>query len=488
VSVPTMPADIAARVRQVFANFRTYEEAIRSQHLREEDYRERDLLERNTRRFIIDGLLQALDWDPGDPRSVVEEARSYRSDGERLYFDYLGVEPQNSLPVLLVEAKGVDAELPRRKRKGQGTSADVEELLATAINDIRTSGESKEVLSHWNDWLIDLREYVESLDALGRANLARVVITAGRWIVVLERPVATLLGPEAAIAQDIHCLDGVDEMVPPRSRLYSLLHRSWLVDTLPSTLKLVDAPRLLEANAVDQVYRGVLVSTSMVGPSLAQRPNRTIHSALILETGDRLVGVIDSSKELAEPKGNYTEFLAQLALHGADLERRLWDALGTAPRALADLSTFPGFKLPITISTSPVLPLPGSTAAKQSGSGPEKRYSRSVGGRNDAQDYLIATGSAYHYKLSGPSGEACDHHSFVHARTEASAFESPHVERDLVSFTVDLEPTHCANAMLHGRRAKRCQVVDVESNLCCRSCVFDRTCWCTETVLPCPPR
>ena len=54
-------------------------------------------------------MLRALDWNPDDPDQVVEEARSWDPEDERLYFDYLGVTPRTRSPVVLVEAKAYDA-------------------------------------------------------------------------------------------------------------------------------------------------------------------------------------------------------------------------------------------------------------------------------------------------------------------------------------------------------------------------------------------
>lgn len=43
------------------------------------------MLERPTRRFLIDHFLRALDWNPDNPGQVIEEARAHSAGNDRLY-------------------------------------------------------------------------------------------------------------------------------------------------------------------------------------------------------------------------------------------------------------------------------------------------------------------------------------------------------------------------------------------------------------------
>ena len=113
-------------LRSAFEFFQDEERNIRNQYAREvvrgevpSGADDDELLERPTRRFLIDRMLRALDWNPDDPAQVVEEARSWNPKEERLYFDYLGIAPQSRAPVVLVEAKAYDAGAPRQPRGAQ---------------------------------------------------------------------------------------------------------------------------------------------------------------------------------------------------------------------------------------------------------------------------------------------------------------------------------------------------------------------------------
>jgi hypothetical protein len=151
-------AAFRAELRRAFEDFQAEEKHIRSQYAREVRTGEApagadddELLERPTRRFLIDRMLHALDWNPDDPGRVVEEARSWDADDERLYFDYLGVAPDTRAPVVLVEAKAYDvgaARQPRGERLDARTMADV---ISGAISDLKTGRKDHPILTEWGD-------------------------------------------------------------------------------------------------------------------------------------------------------------------------------------------------------------------------------------------------------------------------------------------------------------------------------------------------
>jgi len=119
-----------AALRKAFETFKSVETLIREQYARDvatgtepAGADEEDLLERPTRRSLVDGILRGLDWNPDNPARVAEEARSWGDDGDRLYFDYLGVAPLTRAPIVLVEAKGYDVKAARRPRERLSTPA-----------------------------------------------------------------------------------------------------------------------------------------------------------------------------------------------------------------------------------------------------------------------------------------------------------------------------------------------------------------------------
>jgi hypothetical protein len=115
-------------LRAAATRFKMEEELIRAQHTKAvvagpapKGLDIEEMLERPTRRFLIDPMLRALGWDPDNPHQVAEEARSWSENAERLYFDYLGLNRQRA-PTMLVEAKGADVDTARPPR-GQASAA-----------------------------------------------------------------------------------------------------------------------------------------------------------------------------------------------------------------------------------------------------------------------------------------------------------------------------------------------------------------------------
>lgn len=115
MSIVSESAEFANSLRAGFELFRREEANLRAQYAAAagNDPMPDALLERTTRRFLLDHFLRALDWNPDNPSEIIEEARAYTQDSDRLYFDYLGVDPQDRSPILILEAKGFDVPPPR---------------------------------------------------------------------------------------------------------------------------------------------------------------------------------------------------------------------------------------------------------------------------------------------------------------------------------------------------------------------------------------
>ena len=150
-------AAFAQKLRESFDEFQRNESLLREQYAREPKEKSfpTNLLERPTRRFLIDNFLRALDWDPDDSACVTEEARARTSSEERLYFDYLGLNSQTRAPVLLFEAKGFDVALPRKPRGPELGARRMAALIAEAVDAIKRGDQRLPVISEWAEFLRD---------------------------------------------------------------------------------------------------------------------------------------------------------------------------------------------------------------------------------------------------------------------------------------------------------------------------------------------
>jgi hypothetical protein len=490
-------ASFAQKLRESFDEFRRTESLVREQYARDPDAASptSDLLERATRRLLIDNFLRALDWNPDDPSCVTEEARARTQSEERLYFDYLGLQPQTRAPVLLFEAKGFDVALPRKPRGPQVDAREMSALIAQAVDAIKRGDTSLPVISAWAEFLRDMHTYIGSLDELGRVTLQRAVISAGGWIIVFHEPLAVFRSDRPANLDHIHCFISIDDILLRHGELYKLLHRTRLVDTLPLTLKVSEALEMIPGTQIAGCYRAVLVATS---PSTGGRrqlyPTRAVYPALLIRSGDRWFAIVDYDHPIEEPKrtDRIDTFLSDLNASGAALEHRLTLRYGRAFDPLL-VEKFPGFP-EVRKHQDPVLgsigPVTGSTADRRNAGRIERKICITHSGEPGAPaEFIVVTGTARFYKYDRQTGPVCPFHLWKNARGEHAAATQPHTGYVTNSFTEDGQDRHCAHDHLLKLRAERCHLRAIETHLCCQSCLFAADCWALpddRERLPCP--
>lgn len=448
------------------------------------------MLERPTRRFLIDPMLRELGWDPDDPHQVTEEARSWAENGDRLYFDYLGLNGSRA-PALLVEAKGADAK-PVRPPRGTNVSGQAMAVLVNeALGSLKAGGKPSAVVAQWAEWLDDLRTYVRSLGRVERNTLRRVVITAGRWLIIFTNPIAAFIDDNAPQSGTIYCYVSLEEIAESYAEIYRLLARSRLTSTLPLTLKLGEALKVLKPSALAETYRGVVVATRISGGVRGEYPTRAVYPAVVLLSGGLAFAVADyTAQPLEEPReaAELTSFLAQLADRGDAFERRVLATFGRT-----DLSPSPLGRYPLNVRepemAGVLAPAPDSIAAMAAATAPLRpQLVRRTGERGAQHEYLVITGQVWFYKSEMPFGMPCEFHSYPPARKQGVAADKGHFDRVANAFTVSGDLQHCEHDLLAGLRSARCHLEPIESQLCCRACVFHATCWRDEDLprLPCP--
>ncbi|WP_225410019.1 hypothetical protein [Stigmatella hybrida] len=481
-------------LRTAFTQFKLEEQVIRAKHaaaVQSGSLRvpldDDALLERPTRRFLIDPMLRALDWNPDNPNQLQEEARSWAENGDRLYFDYLGVSWQRA-PTLLVEAKGADSVSARPPREDNISARHMSELISEALAKLKT-GDKPGVLAQWIVWLKDLRTYVASFSEADRSTLKRVVITAGCWLIVFKNPLTAFINDGSPDPTEIHCYTSPDEILERHREIYSLLDRRRLIDTLPLTMKLGEALQLLKPESLTQAYRGVVVATRMIGGMRSEFPHRVVYPALVLISGGRAFAVVDYSTTPAfEPReaSQLRTFIAGLTTKANLFQGRVLNAFNRS-----DLQMMPTSNFPINIRESELgasfAPEPGSTVALAPTVSLRPQLVRQTGERNAQYEFLVITGQSWFYKEALPAGPECDFHNFRIAKKRGAAGEQGRFEHIVDSFTTSDDLQNCEHADLLGLRRSRCQVLQIESHLCCRTCIFHEICW--ETVelsrLPC---
>lgn len=486
-------AEFRRQLQSTINEFGRHEVLLRDQYARETGGSDfpRDLLERPTRRFLIDGMLRALGWNVDDPEQVAEEARAKSPKGERLYFDYLGISTQSRAPVLLFEAKGFDVPLPRKPRGPALTSQDMAELIADSVNALRRGDSSIPVISEWAEFLRDLYSYLSSLDDLARTTLQRAAITAGGWLILFCDPIGTFLGDKPANDASIICFISFDEMFLRAGRIYELLARSVLIDTLPFTLKVPEAIRLMSAQAVESCFRAVLVSTTMKAGALRQHhPVRYVYAGLVVQSGGRWFAIVDYDLPIEEPKrlDSITSFISELNERGRALLARL-QQLFARELSLQTLAEFPGFsQLSAESGNDPAASGLGPSLARPDPADVvSRKFVCESGETGPSEEFVIVTGDVWFYKTDRSLTTTCEFHAWKSARAQQVAAPSPHSGWLANSYTEDGQLRHCAHGDFHSARSNRCHIRPIETHMCCRTCVFSFDCWSKGLVIPpCP--
>jgi hypothetical protein len=482
-----------ANLGDAFTKFNAYESQLRVEYARETVSGDATagevLLERVTRRFLVDPVLRALGWDPDDAERIAEEARGHGPTGKRFYFDYLG-KSLSQLPVLLVEAKHCDTEFVRVPHGLPASGREASRLLSEALDALKR-GQDGPLLSSWREWLKTLRNYVLSLDEASLANLRRVVITAGSWMVIFEDPRAAFTASDDEAAPDeamIHCFASQDEIRASARNIFRLLDREHLVDTLRLTLSEDEALRKIPPASITRYWRGIIVATRVSGSAHRSYPTRSVYPALILESGDRIFGVARFALLLEEPRdqGKLDGFLVELRLQGEQVERDLLRAFGRSDLSASPLADFPPYRTNIgqpdsmTVPEEIGQPATGSEATRLRG------VVRSTGEPTAIYEFLVVTGQAWFYKLA-PTNE-CLFHSFREARAQGVSALEGRFGAVMTSYTETDQPRHCEHSPFRlGLRAERCEVASIETHLCCKTCLFEPLCWEGDTARrPCP--
>lgn len=487
----------AEKLRTGMQEFRRVEMQLRCQYAAAEGIAPEsmplDMLERPTRRFLIDHFLRALDWNPDDAGQVIEEARARSADNDRLYFDYLGVSPAARTPVLIVEAKGFDVSKPRRARGRDLDAKDMGRLICDAVFALKDESQEKSgIIAEWAEYLGDLQSYVSALNEFGKSTLRRVVISAGNWIVVFEEPIACFITAGLPNAERVHCFPNGDEILLRHVELFDMLHRRRLVDSLPLALAVGEALEFLPPNKIDDCYRAVMVATSAAsGAERRKYPTRSVYPAVLVNSGSRWFAILNFERWVEEPKGDerIADFLRDLETVGDELEARLRARLGI-PLSPLGLEHFPGFPEEVSRQRSTIqeiLPLLGSTADRAAAA-PGRTFVVPSGERGAPAEFVVVTGKSWFYKSDrATTPSVCEFHFWKGARNAGVVQGDAMSGCSISSFTEDGQDRHCAHGDLRSMRAQRCHVLPVESHMCCHACSFASICWATDGGrLPCP--
>lgn len=422
--------------------------------------------EHDTRLLFVDKLLGHLGWQLGAGGNVLEETRLQAHTTK--FMDYVGVVDIAGEPLLLVEAKAWDKPAISA-REGRQNTSDVE-LVAAAIQHIRDgqAEDTSPIIGEWDSYLRQVSGYVQTLKELYQHDLPRAVIISGEWMVVFSEPVETFLG---ALLPDDIAIFKRSQLTGRAEEIFELLHRSELTKDAPIPLRPAQLQQFVELNGVAGAFQGVHVHYERTGSALfVRRPRILVYPALFVAREDSAVfTVIDNDTPVELDYQTVEDGIETLAPHLDTIQTRSAALIATCEAELggklplAELSAFPGFR----------------------SNGMAKAL---VGGLAEADEWLVATGSAAHFLLVEPRIQECRFHRWAECGADAalqSAISARSVEPP--AFFVDAQRHHCAHQVVQDRRDGRCLIQAIDSRVCCQACVYLEHCWTAEerAALPC---
>ena len=439
---------------------------------------EKRVLEAHTREWFLDQLLVVFGWSGGTLAPEFPAEGQSASD-RRWHMDYLGHAhlDKDVLPLLIVEAKRPEETLPDPHAVGTVPSYyDVRLFLLDGLCGHR------QLPGDWHKWLLkQCAGYVSRVHAQHGQYPRGVCLTNGDWFVIFT-------DPEAAFVTRSPSLDSV--IVIP----------DWA-----SFCRAISQVR--EHLEVDRLLDGVLPHKAQSAVSLAD---------LVMQDGGAVKSVrglrLNFATELGWDAGDLPEINMVPVVFIKSAKGRWLYAEGDStngaerlPRAdgaiPAHLATVEKLANRLMAELSGVLVVPNPTELGEHLRDPADRALvppvRKIPSKDGISRFLLATGRSSHFlKLETIRSAACSFHD--HGRCPADLRAPAPGIRSVSkkSFFKAGEPHGCGHLRareLRGSSRGRansavCHIYAFETSMCCRTCVFEDSCFSHVTLndhMPC---
>ena len=440
-------------------------------------------LEYHARCYLINGLLEALNWRLNTPREeglppLVPEAPVRSSEYQTVKFlDYLGLEQQTLRPLLIVETKRPTAPLPRLANPVAGSP---EEGPSAAL---RRGLAGASLVGGWTDWLDTIRDYVRSVHKKSGYAPERVVVTNGEWMVVFLAPDDAFLGSKSVDAGEILVYRDWDEIDGRHAEVFLQLEHARVAGHRPA-LRAGEVAFQIAGEYVDRAMHGVRVTYAEKPGNYDRWP--TISVAPLVHLRSRF----GMWFQVEDPGHDYFVPDAEDALPG-----HLADVKVAASTLLSEVSASLGKSL---------VPTPLADHYRSDDFNSLRGFVEGEPGR-----FVLATGEATHYLRSEPTVPDCPFHSWMSCDADGVAANPGPLRvasiKPRAFFPTD-RLQHCAHQQVIDRKASPiteanaercgprsgnpgnafCEIWRFETHLCCRTCAFEDVCTAAEVFrLPC---
>ncbi len=427
-------------------------------------------LEAHARTYVVNALLAALNWrldigpDHGLPNLVPEAPIRSEQRGSVRFLDYLGLERETGSPLLVVETKRPNAQLPRTSQPVDTYPAAVSRGLA-----------GDPLTGEWNTWLPALRDYIRSVDDRARKAPRRVVITNGDWLIIFLDPTAAFL--EEASSPDFGSILVYKDRNDIERRFGEVFRHLEHQHVLGETPPLTPGELLfhLSPEAIGRAVHGLHLRYIKQRKVYENAPVIVVAPVVFLRSRYGAWFRVES------PPKDY-----ELSPRNTRVSRHLTDVRRAAKVLLSAVKGQLGRSMK---------PLPISMHY-DSEDGFETLRGVTECGKDE---FLVITGDKTHYLLPKPSVPNCPFHDWLRANVAGCASNpGPVIGRSVEprSFFVSSEPHHCAHRDVNLAKASPitaankdrcgprsgqegrsfCEIWCFEQHLCCRTCTFEEVC------------
>ena len=437
------------------------------------------VLEAHNRKYRIDCFLAALNWkleispekNPINPNLIPEvPIRSEEKNATR-FLDYLGLERNTNIPLIIVEAKRPSAQLPPTAFE---VTAGYSEIISRGLSDGKLIGD-------WNGWLEDLRDYVGLVYKNANRVPERVVLTNGDWWVLFLDPSDAFLENGTFDSTRIIVFENDSDIEKRYDEVFRCLEYQWVLGKIDAITPR-ELPFLVDLKDVDRVMHGLRLvyieqqGLYQVSPVIKVAPVIFLHS----RDGTWLppVEVPPTDHEIPHRKNLLDEHIKEVQ----KAAEKLFSSIGIS-----------------------LLPLPLSKHFED-----EDSFELICGVKEyEKNKFLIVTGDKTHYLLPEPSVLNCPHHKWETSRDNGVSCTSPvyNPSIDPRSFFISGDIHYCAHRDVDESKASQitssnkdrcglrsgklneafCEIWKFEQFLCCRTCTFETVCSNSKVFrLPCP--
>jgi hypothetical protein len=440
-----------------------------------------DALEAHVRQYLINALLNALNWrldrrpDQGLETITIPEAPIKPSGtGNTRFLDYLGTDGSEGRALLVVETKRPNSSLLSRIRKyNRYADETLPQLIAAALEG------KADVGKEWQEWLETLRDYARRVRDQSSQPPRRVVLTNGSWLIIFTDPDNSFLQGGTPDDRRILVYEKLEEIETRPGEAFRWLEHQQVLDEVPP-LNVASIAFYVRPESLIHAMHGLRVLYAEQESLFAVSPVVHLSPVLFLHSIHGAWLQVKSEIEYALPHEaeKHPEHLNQIYRVAtgllADVNARLRTRLVCLPleEHYEDESSF--------------RVLPG--VIKKRVPGGHRRW-----------EYLVVTGEHTHYLLPEPTVKGCRYHDWsVSSREGHAATPVPITRRstDPRSFFFTPELHHCTHREVDATKAGPitpenrdlcglrsgddyeafCEIAPFERHLCCRACVFQRVC------------